>query len=273
MEKLKNILIPVDFSECAMNAIDYALGISQNQETEITLVHAYYVPFSFSETGTAVDGRTLECLKNNAEEEMENLKDRYKDFHSSMIFKCVASFGIDAIKNELEHKSYDLIVMGTKGASGLGELFLGSITANVIQEVEVPIICVPNKSKFTKIKNIAFACDYEDMYEPKEINFLKQFAKMNEATVHVVNVKEKTSSGHFNEAPYLESLFHDVPHTHSTSRFENLEAGLNDFITENDIDMLAMMPRKKNIFQKLFSESHTSKMAYHTKIPLLAVHE
>lgn len=273
MKKLKNILIPVDFSDCASNAIDYALKVAKKADAEITLIHAYYVPFSFSETGTSVDGKTLDCLKKNAEEEMEDLKTKYQEYKSKMVFKCIASFGIDAIKSEIEQRVYDLIIMGTKGVSGLSEIFLGSLTANVIQEIKIPIICVPEKSKFTKISNIAFACDYQEMNEPKEIDFLINLAKMYGATIHLVNVKEKSSAGHFEEAPYLESLFHYIPHTHNTSRFKNLEAGLNDFIAENNIDLLAMMPRKKNILQKLFSDSHTSRIAYHTKIPLLAFHE
>jgi hypothetical protein len=163
--------------------------------------------------------------------------------------------------------------MGTRGSSGIAETLIGSVTANVIEEAKSPVLCIPENAAYNNVRNIAFACDYEEMNEPREIGALKYFAEKYDACVHLVNVKEKSKKGHFEEAIYLDTVFSGVKHTHNTSRFEKFEAGINDFIESNEVDLLAIMPRRKNVLKKLFGKSHTRQMAYHTRIPLLAFHE
>lgn len=274
MERLNKILVPLDFSDCSLNALDYALELSEVLGGKICVLHAYHVPYAFPEGGNAITDDTLRAIENNVEEEFRELRKRYNSSLEKFCdFKKVASFGIDAINTELKKEEYDLIVMGTRGSSGLSELLIGSVTANVIEEANSPVICVPENAKFQYIKNMAFACDYEEVCEPKEIDILKHIAKAFKAEVHLLNVKEKTRAGHFEEAMYFESFFASIPHTHNTSRFREFEAGINDFIESNEIEMLVIMPRKKNVIKKLFGKSHTKTMAYHTKIPLLAFHE
>lgn len=274
MKKIEKILVPTDFSECSLNALEYAIKMSEFTGGKICILHAYHVPFAFPEAGNAVVSETVASIEKDVDEEFEMIRKRFSDYISSFCaFKKVASFGIDAINAELQKDEYDLIVMGTKGASGLSEVIMGSVTANVIEAAKAPVICIPNEARFEKIRNIAFACDYEEVHEPKELETLKLLAKIFNARVHLVNVKEKSKAGHFEEAMYFESFFSSIPHTHNSSRFRDFEAGINDFVESNDIEMLAVMPRRKNVIQKIFGKSHTRKLAYHSKIPLLAFHE
>ncbi|MEQ8359842.1 MAG: universal stress protein [Cytophagales bacterium] len=274
MKNISKILVPVDFSECSINALDYALKLSEYTGGMICVLHAYHVPYAFPEAGNAISGETVRNIELNVEEEFDVLKEQFSAYISKFCaFKKVASFGIDAINEELKKDNYDLIVMGTKGSSGLSEIIIGSVAANVIEEAKAPVICVPENAVFDKINNIVFACDYEEVNEPREIDSLKFIAKKFNARIHLVNVKEKSKAGHFEEAMYFESLFASIPHTHNTSRFRDFEAGINDFIESNKVELLAIMPRKKNVFKKIFGSSHTRKMAYHTKLPMLAFHE
>ncbi len=274
MDSLSKILVPVDFSECSINALEYALHLSDFIGGQICVLHAYHVPYAFPEAGSAISGDLLRNIELNVDEEFDALKMRFAKYDSKFCaFKKVASFGIDAINEELKNDVYDLIVMGTKGSSGLSEIIIGSVAANVIEEAKAPVICIPENSVFKPIKNIVFACDYEEVNEPKEIESLKFIANKFHAKIHLVNVKEKSKAGHFEEAMYFESLFASIPHTHNTSRFRDFEAGINDFVESNEVEMLAVMPRKKSVLRKIFGSSHTKKLAYHTHLPLLAFHE
>lgn len=274
MEAIKNILVPVDFSNCSLNALSYALQMVDVTGGEIIVLHAYHVPFAFPEAGNAISPKTIDQIEKNVDDEFYSIKEQFRDeLHKIREFKKVASFGIDAINSELKNQEYDLIVMGTKGASGISEVLIGSVAANVIEEANSPVLCIPEQARYNKIRNIAFACDYEEMHEPREIGALRYFAKKYDACIHLLNVKEKSRKGHFEEAIYLDTVFSEVKHTHNTSRFEKFEAGINDFIDSNEVDMLAIMPRRKNVLKKLFSKSHTRQMAYHSRIPLLAFHE
>lgn len=274
MKSFSKILVPVDFSECSTNALEYALQLSLYLGAQVCVLHAYHMPYAFPEAGNAISGETLKNIELNVEEEFDLLKKRFEKYNSKFCaFKKVASFGIDAINEELGNEEYDLVVLGTKGSSGLSEIIIGSVAANVIEQAKAPVICIPENASFEPIKNIAFACDYEEIHNPKEIDSLKFLAKKFNARIHLVNVKEKTKAGHFEEAMYFESYFASIPHTHNSSRFRDFEAGINDFVETNEVELLAIMPRKKSVLRKIFGSSHTRKLAYHTKLPLLAFHE
>ncbi len=274
MKKLNNILIPVDFSECSNNALEYAFKLIDSTGGKITILHAYHFPYTLPEGANTITPGTIQMLEENVDEEFSKLKNQYRQDQDKIdSYLKVASFGMDAIKSELKNKKYNLVIMGTNGASGLSEILMGSVTANVIENTEVPVLCIPSVAKYTGIQNILFACDYEEMHEADQLNILKFFAESFGACIHLVNIKENSEAGHFEEAVYLESFFSNIKHTHTTSRFKNFEAGINDFVENNAIDLLAIMPRKKNIFQKLFGSSHTRKLAYHSKLPFLAFHE
>jgi nucleotide-binding universal stress UspA family protein len=213
MDTLKNILVPVDFSECSLNALAYALKMVDTTGGEIIVLHAYHVPFAFPEAGSAISSETVEQIEQTVDDEFYTIKQQFRnEIHKIREFKKVASFGIDAINSELSNQEYDLIVMGTRGSSGIAEVLIGSVTANVIEEAESPVLCIPENAAYNNVSNIAFACDYEEMNEPREIGALKYFAEKYDACVHLVNVKEKSKKGHFEEAIYLDTVFSGVKH-------------------------------------------------------------
>ena len=82
---------------------------------------------------------------------------------------------VDVLKN----KNFNLVVMGTQGATGAKEIFLATHTVHVIRKSKIPILVVPVGYEFKKIKSIIFPTDYGQLYREKDIKLL-----INLATTH-----------------------------------------------------------------------------------------
>ena len=273
METIKTILVPTDFSEVAKNALIYAVNMAKEIKAKLIVLHVYYIPVL---TGTKPYVLSPDLLINTTdlinqqlhEIELDNPEiNQVKHEFLSMPGYTAAEINI-AAKNQ----KADLIIMGTLGASGLQELLVGSNTASVIEEAFCPVLAIPVKAKFKSIKNIAFAYDHDAISVPLEFKTLIPLAESFKAEISIFHVKtyDKELISEEKESPRLQ-YEQPVKHTYTSFYEEDIEEGINNFIQAKNIDILAMMPRKHNLFYKLFKSSLTKKMAFHTKIPLLAI--
>jgi nucleotide-binding universal stress UspA family protein len=171
-----------------------------------------------------------------------------------------------------------MIVMGTKGASGLQEVLLGSNTAAVMERATCPVLAVPENSRFTPIKKIAFATDFREN-DIEAINYLTSIAMLFGAGLVIVHVADPVVPQNYEAA--LLKVFQEEIKTRSRFKdisFEIIKGSntvkvLNEFIKVNGIDMIAVSTRKKNFFTRFFDKSFTKQLAYHSVIPVMAFHQ
>jgi nucleotide-binding universal stress UspA family protein len=165
--------------------------------------------------------------------------------------------------------------MGTQGATGLGKLFLGSITYSVIKQTEIPVLAIPSEYVFKTIDKIVFATDYEGISNKKTLTPLFDLANIFDAKVlmfHAIEAKEPI-------AAYIEELqvwkteknFHHVKHTNSIATCEDVTQGIMEFADENDASIIAMIPHSYNFFTNLIHKSKTKEIALESKVPLLVL--
>lgn len=275
--KLKNILVPTDFSPCSKNAIKIAVDICKRTGAVIHLVHAVHVPTPHIDMGgealiePVLKGYEEEVEKKFAEldDEIPGLKDVKHD-HRSFV-----SFTIDAIYTAIETKHVDLVVMGTKGSHDKLEKMLGGISSEVIRISEVPVLVVPEGVAKFYPKKIAFAADFEKLDSFGELEPLKTIISLYNSEVVVVNVSEdaKFSFSKLVEGFKVDKFFKNIPHSFKTVHDDDVKEGLFKFVDEAGIDMLVMIPRKHSLFERIFKSSATKKVAMEVKVPLLTFHE
>src|ERR1035441_7453332 len=157
---IKNILVPTDHSINAHKAAKYAIAIAQKSGAKITFLNIYYLPTYIKDAPT--DPVSEEILKQEANDEMEIFKKEHLSENIVIEMNCVLKVGniveqIVACANEI---NADLIVMGTKGASGVAGVLLGSNTQDVIEKTDIPVLAVPLMSHRLEFKNIIFATNY-----------------------------------------------------------------------------------------------------------------
>lgn len=274
---IKNILVPTDFSPCSKNAVRIAVDLSKKLGAKIHLINAIHVPTPHMDIGgQAMIEPMLEEYEEEIDkkfdaldEEIPGLKDVKHDH------RAYVSFTIDAIYTAMETKKIDMIVMGTKGSHDTLEKLLGGVSSEVIRIADVPVLVVPEAIKKFNPKKIVFAADFNKIESIGRLSPLKDIAELFEAEITIVNVTEddKFPFSRLVESFKVDKFLKNIKHSFETTKNDDVRAGLFDFAEKNSADMIAMMPRKHSLFEKIFKSSVTKKVAMGVKVPLLTFHE
>lgn len=278
---MNTILVPTDFSATAKNAAQYAIRLGADLGVKkIVLYNAYQsTPVITEPTMPAMPLMDVDMLQDVS-------RDSMKHFRQSLQEECPAGieleekaeFGIlsNEINEVCESCSVDLIVMGVTGTSKIEEVLIGSTAISVFKHSKIPVLVVPANGAYTPIKNVALASDLKKVMETTPVQTIKRILDETKARLHVLNVYEgekKISSDKTYQQELLQSLFKDYkPEFHYASN-EKFINGINDFVDNNKIDLIIVIPRRHGIFDSPFKESHSKQLAFHSHVPLMYVRE
>ncbi|MGB6151307.1 MAG: universal stress protein [Pricia sp.] len=280
---MKHILIPTDFSDNAWNAVKYGLEMFKKTRCTFYLTHVNPIP-PYSGAGTSVhttgDKFKTVILRQSKEKLCRLLERIQKEFPQnikhSFVPVALYDFFVDAIKQESEIKKIDVIIMGTKGATGLKKVTIGSNTADVITRVKRPLLAVPENARFNGFKEIAFPTDYHIGYDLNVLDTLIEIATINTSEIRIVHIskngKELSEAQQINK-DFLHDYLVDVDHNFHSLTGQNLENAVQCFTESRDIDMIAMVAKNLNFFQRILFTPEVEKISYHTKVPFLVLHE
>jgi nucleotide-binding universal stress UspA family protein len=275
---MKNILTPTDFSLTSRNAVNFAIEIAKKCSGTITVLNIYSVPIYDPNMPAELLLSAINEAEKAAKENLERVKQEMANMAGADVNINTADkqgLIVDEILTYAEEHKTDMIVMGTTGASGFLEKIIGSNTARVISEAQTPVLAVPDKAAFNGIGNIVYATDLNDPELP-EINKLKDFASNFGATITLLHVCDEKESILIDEK---DALFKDIQENvkYEKIKFELIEnedvtAGIDNFVSSNKVDVIAMATHKRSLLGRIFNTSLTQKMVYHCRIPLLALH-
>lgn len=271
---MRTILVPTDYSETARNAVFYAAELTKRLAGKLTLFHAYHVPMRMAPGSAAAAAMPASGEEMEAEEikklryYTEAIKSRFSA--TSMGHVIRAGFAVEEIVNYSAENNIDLVVMGSKGEGGRRES-LGTIATNVIQESKTPVLAVPEGARFKSRPKIALAYDFSGIDNPAVLDLLGDIVKAFGTELLIVDVLRRKDQEHDRREPAIERLVSGIDHSfHFPVSDDPAEEVLN-FIEENNVDMLAIIPHKHGFFDRLIRDSFTRKMALHTHVPLLAL--
>ncbi|MDO6517370.1 universal stress protein [Zobellia uliginosa] len=281
---MKNILLPTDFSENAWNAVCYAIELFANEACTFYVLNTYTPHIAHSRfMAAALEGNMLEdTAKEISESGLAKVISRIKaQFNNPKhSFHVISSFSmlVDEVKETIEDKQIDLVVTGTKGASGLEEVFMGSNTVRIIKSVNnCPVLAVPESFPFVRPNEIAFATDFNRFYTESELEPLLDMSRTFGAVIRIVHVQQGIHAlselQKFNLdmlRKYLKNVEHYV---HTVSELNSVSKTLEVFSNELDIHLLAMLNYQHSYMEKITREPVVKKMAFHTQIPLLVIPE
>ena len=273
----KKILIPVDFSDCAIEALKYAIRFCKSTESTLVLLHAYHIPIPAAEAGLTIDANLADDFIEEGKEKMEKLYRQFPELEQlSAPYEIKMSFASDAIVSTAKELKADLVIMGTHGATNAFDELVGSNTLHVIKKCNIPVLAVPVHNSREQINDILFSYDYHSIKTKQVIQPLIDFALSFGAKIHVMHITDKLDklhTGAVGEAKLLEQYLKGIPHTYHMIEGEHVESSILDYIDKNDIDIIAVMPRKHTLFERLFQSSVTRQLVHHSKIPLFAFPE
>ncbi len=197
---MKRILVPTDFSEQAGYAMDLACQIANKSNIELVALHVLdhtglfdfsagssSYPLMGNPAGLELDQNFLELLYNNAEEKCKNFLKPYENKSLKITQKIKIGSAFHYITEEIEDNNTNLVIMGSKGASGFEEVLIGSNTEKVVRHAKCPVLTVKTKVNLKEVKNIVFATDFHE--EGAQVaDELKKLQEVFHAKLHLVRV-------------------------------------------------------------------------------------
>ena len=278
---MKKILFPTDFSETANNAFIYALHFASQMKASILTLHTYELP----DIGTAVGytlPNTLQAFYESIDiNELENFKEALPSLRKiaddngfdqiEMKHALVSGIAKSTILEVANDENIDLIVMGTDGARGFKEIFVGTRAAEIMENANCPVLAVPSKATFDgKLDNFAVTTEYKEE-EIHGIQKLLSIANLLDAHVTCLNVDLSHTHEYLDKMKNIKSVIGDKNISYKVLDGIRLEQTILRYLTDNKIDILAMVTHKRNFIEELFQNSFTKQLAYHSTVPILSI--
>ncbi|MEZ5199069.1 MAG: universal stress protein [Bacteroidales bacterium] len=292
LRKVRRILVPVDFSEHSVNACNFALGMAHKLKAEIKLLYVYFDPMISTESylETYPHQFSLDIISGNlekeAKEQMENLKTKIiENIKKEKFANIKVSYALEKGAPDstiLEYcKSYDpgVIILGTHGRDDRSGGFFGNVASKIIEKSTYPVFVIPNNSVFMGINymnKVVYATDFDES-DFRAIRMLMNLVRPFDIKIYCVHIVSDAQS-HFNKSKmekiraYLKQEYSEFNIVCNLIEHSDIMQGLDDYIEDRDIDIIALTTHKRGMFDRIFNPSITRKMLFHTNIPLLVFH-
>jgi nucleotide-binding universal stress UspA family protein len=271
------ILCPTDFSECSLNAIEYASKLGEKYQADLILFHvlnqADYLKLSPLDTSGANQ-------INFITEKLTNLKEAVS---RESIPKGLKSCQIDhrkgkIVKATLDYSNLikaDMIVLGTEGINDLRENIIGSRASRIVESADVDVLVVPRRVFFKAPKKLVYASDYleEDKLAIQKIVQIAQFYDSEIDLVHVSSSQKAIDKLlHMTMVEEIEPFIaYDKVNFVLKSYRNDLALGIENYLNVSKGDILFTMSKKRNFFEQIFTNSISKKMAYFINKPLWVI--
>ncbi len=273
------VLLPTDFSDNALNAASYACGLLKDETSVLFLLNAYtppiyrvdYVLGSPGQLGLPDDYQYF--AENNLKTFEKKLKKQFHNPKHSLVLHSAFNTLEDEITRVVRNENIDLIIMGTQGATGAKELFLGSNTLHAIKKAEVPILAIPSEYTFKAPKELLFPTDLEINFNHTDIDILTKLSKQWDCKINILHLTSPEGldrEQEHNKRILLELLknaeikYHDFPD-------QELVPAINRFHANLPQDMFVMVQNKHTFMERLFIEPVIKNMGLHSEIPFMVL--
>lgn len=261
---MKNILVPTDFSDASISAVEVASRLSEGIEC---CVHLITIIDDDEEKKEDVEKKLDELKSSTLARTHEVITHIYEDNNvSDIILKCA------------EEIQTDLIVIGSRGSSTVAEILLGSNTEKIVKQSDFTVLTIKSGFINNDIKSIAFASDFSASCN-EVMETVEQFAKLFNAEVHFLKIN---TPSHFEPTRVsIEKINRFIELGDVKDRLENgykiglysdstEELGILNYSIENEIDMIALATHKANFWQIMF-ERTSQNIVNHSFKPVLTI--
>jgi len=271
---MKRILVPCDFSDPAVQAFKFAVDIAKESRGEVILLNVVELPVMHESVlmpTLSFEEAFIKDMKAHAEKNFAKMKDKWAKEGPKVTSFVEFGGATPTIRDFVKDNKIDLLVMGTHGASGLKEFFVGSNTEKIVRSSEVPVIAIKGQVKMSSIKNIVFPNTFG--MEQEELTLkVKALQNFFKATLHVLYVNTPSSfrrdievkkemkafAKRFMLKDYTLTIFNDYSE----------EEGLRNFVADTKADMVAMSTHGRRGINHLMSGSIAEDVVNHLTCPI-----
>ena len=278
---MNNILFPTDFSENSWKAIEYAIKLFNDSPYNFYVLHVDPLNQSVVDSNSFV--MPSKAVNNALRDNLADTFARIKTITTNKDHNFIAlhEYGniIDIIRKTVLEKRINLIVMGTKGASGIKETIVGSNTGHVITKVPCNLLVIPEKAEPCRPQEIAFPTDYNIFYSHSILEAISEMLRISRANLKVLNVVKpnmKLSQSQKHNMIFIQDYLlelYEKSHSIHQMNHKQVKSAIESFVVQEDMDMVIMVAKNLNFLQQLLFDTTIKKISFQTKVPMLVLHE
>lgn len=279
---MKTILFPTDLSDAANKAYVYALHLADKLQARLLSLHVFdkpdirgasHLPRLLEEFYEQFDLYEFESFRDSIPH-LDKIAEEQGLSHIEVSHLLEEGETVETILRVAEREKADLIVMGTTGARGLKEVFVGSVAGEILENASCPVLSVPEEAHFDgRVDRVAISTAFQPEDE-KALLLLQQLTAPFEAEIHCVYIDMAHTEDHNHRMEDLRANFADDSrmYFHVVEGTDFLPA-FTSFLTDRSIDWTAMIAHKRSFWQELFHYSKAKSMSYHSQTPTLSFPE
>lgn len=280
---MRAILFPTDFSDIANNAFLYALNIAKSIDAKIYVLYTYLEPVLSATHGGQPEllGQVYQTIELNQFDIYKKKSQQLRDVASEqglsdveLVFLFEEGPVATVVKRITDREKIHLIVMGTHGESGFLSKVIGTNTVNVIRTVQTPVLAVPPHAQYQGIKRAVFTTLFreQDKSALKEMLIMARAVGANIHCLHILQ-NEKIADVLLQTSAWERQFPDEQIEYVLLDQVESVENTITTYLLENNIDIFAVVKRNRSFFDRLFSNSVSNSLTFHSKVPILVFHE
>jgi nucleotide-binding universal stress UspA family protein len=273
---MKQIVVATDFSNCASNAMEYAVELAKILKIELCVIHAIHPTEGID--NSVYKAIFIEDYYNNKRQALANWaagfvsKFQYRDVQVNTICE-VGSLG-NVLTKYIDANPVELLVMGSMGSTGISGLF-GSNVSMMVSKTRIPTLVIPLETKFSINPVITLATDFSSKLSPEDVNALNELIlAFKSETLNVLNILE-TAEFKTNEAGEntLRDLIKNTDLEFKYIQEDNAKEGIMNYIQGNNTDILCLVKRHHNMVYRIFNRSTVNQVMNKSVKAILVLHE
>lgn len=275
---MKNILVPTNFSKNCNKAAQLGVEMAKLYNSEIHFLHLMKTPVDWIKLDKLKEKRYPKTLKKIgiAQTALRELEKKAE----GQGLKCRTFLQYDSgQKDILEHSghfNHDFIITGSSGTKGVIREITGSNVEEIVRKANAPVIIVKDEEVTFPFKNIVYVSDFKEDLSDTFKHVISIANKCN-ARIHLLCINTQTD---FNSIELglnpIEAQLHKFPelknHSMAVYNETSVETGINTFLKQHPVDLIAMVTHGKTGFLSLFSKSIAEGVTNHSTLPVMTIH-
>ncbi|MBL7911552.1 MAG: universal stress protein [Bacteroidia bacterium] len=267
---MKTIIAGTDFTPASTNACEYAAFLAQKLNCKLIIFNLFEAPIIHSNVG--LYGISYTGQKNESLQRTGKFVKQLQSQFPKISIDYFVTFG--GFKRELENfiteHQIEAAVLGLATKSKISKFIFGSHGVELAGKINCPVIIVPSSYKTHKLSKVVLTVDSNEKLQRSTLKGFERFIENSKSKLSLLHVRTE------------DELFHPIKTTLKINdkvlpieekRSKDIQNGVKRYCAINSCDLVAIISKKHSIFYDLFIESHTKKVAFAAKVPVMAIHE
>ena len=255
-----------------MNAIHFAMDLFEGEKVRYILLNVFQRPASGGTILISIE----DILERDSMIQLERLRNSLSPRLSrEQEMEVLPYFGRvpQGILNVAKNKDAFMIVMGTTGSSGLKDIFFGSVASAVAEKSSVPVLTIPEKTRFKGFEKVVFCSDLRDVNREQSLEPLRYILTRQKSKLTLLSVQEEVDAEERRVSLELSDRFKDLNPSLTILEGENVAKQIEDYLEIEQSNLLVILSREHSGFFEMFKPKLTPHMIKRLSIPALTIPE